>query len=111
MRIDATNTKSPEWRRFLFPCDCNDGTYLEVEWWEDEPTDEFPGYIDITPTMWGLSLWARVKGAVRLVFGQKYYGTGVVLDNDTINELVETINASKVRKGKENGEVQQADTN
>jgi len=109
MRIDATTPKCPDDRKFLFACDCSDtGCYVEVEWWHDEPHEDWPGFLFLTSTVRAYTIWERIKAIAKIIAGKRCYSNGVVLDDDTVNSLIETITEQRERKGKGNGEVQSA---
>lgn len=102
MRLDATDPKMPEWHKYLFPCDCHDSTYLEVEWWDD--FDGYPGYLNITPTFWAPTIRERIKTSIKVLFGKRHYLNGVLLEADTAARLIETVQeqqAALAVKGKE----------
>jgi len=94
VKIDATNPKSPQWQRYLFPCDASDYHHLHLEWW-DLGTDvdiDVNGYLLVTPTFWRPTLWGRIKGAVLVLLGREFnHADGVILDRDTAVAIRDTI--------------------
>jgi hypothetical protein len=111
MKLDATKSTLPDWHKHLFPCDCGESHFLELSWSED-PDDDFPGYLDVTQTIWSGGIWDRIKAAGKVLLGRRHYFGGVVLDEETTDHLIESLNeqreAAKKGKERENAEVQQA---
>ena len=108
MRIDATDPKWPEWVKYLFPCDGDESHYLYVSWWADERDPDWDGFLEVTGTYWSPNLWDRIKGAAKILSGQRHYGDGIVLTEETTDRLIETLEELKSQRGKTNGKVQPA---
>lgn len=87
--VDLTRSRRPHWRRFMFPCDCDDHHWLSVEWWDDG--DDWP-LLEIVPTLWATTVTERIKAAVKLLFGRRHHSCdGVLLDPATARDLIEIV--------------------
>jgi len=88
MRLDATDPACPEWRRYLFPCDCGDTTWLFFEWWQGD----YSSYLAVVPTTWAPTRRARLRAAVRVLLGRRVEnGDGVLLGHDDAERLRATL--------------------
>ncbi len=94
-RADVTRPSAPYWRKYLFPCDCDDHHWLLFSWWND---DDFPPYLEITNTIWAPTIRERIKTAVKVLIGRRHYHGGVILDDETASELLAAIEEARTRK-------------
>lgn len=84
MRIDATDPKDPEWKRFLFPCDCRESEYVHIGWWED---DDDPAYLEVIPAIWAPGWLERLKAIGRIIVGRPHYHGGILLNPEAVGQL------------------------
>lgn len=89
MRLDASSHDT--WKKFMFPCDCDDHHWLHVSWWADDD-EKWEGYLEVTPTLWPKpSLFSRIKAAVGTLLMRKQYFGGVILTKESTEELIEIL--------------------
>jgi hypothetical protein len=91
--FNVTNPKIPEWKKHLFPCEGDDHHWLMIEWWDDhEFQDEHP-ILEVTETYYADTIWGRIKGAAKVLFGRRHFFGGIILDAETVDRLVEIIHS------------------
>lgn len=111
MKIDATDPKCPDWKKFLFPCDANDNDFLSIQWWTEngvlDPNDPHP-FLEIIPSIWAGGWWDRIKAAGKILSGRPHYNGGIILTEDTVERLRETLDEIEIlrERGENHGKVE-----
>lgn len=94
MRLDRSEPVRPgvEWRRYLFTCAGHDDHFLYVEWWDNDPHDDWEGIVGVIPVAYCWTLWRRITTAARILAGrQSQTSPDVILDRETVTRLQETL--------------------
>lgn len=90
MKLD---TKYPEWKKHLFPCDCGAAEFLHISWWDDDKYDDgiMEGYLEVVPAIWAPGRWDRLKAIAKIIAGRPFYHGGIILNPETVVQLRETL--------------------
>lgn len=113
MKIDATDPKLPDWKKYLYPCDCSDNDFLHINWWTVDGHLEDDPFLEVIPAIWAADWWDRIKAIGRIIAGRPHWHGGIVLNPETVERLRETLNEIELlqereRRDKDDGEVEQA---
>lgn len=87
------NAYKNDWRKeSLFRCECGESHFISVTYYKDD--EKYPGYFSISSDdrcngHW----WVRLKAALHILFKRNHTWTEVILNEDTANQVIESLQA------------------
>lgn len=74
--------------RHIFPCDCGDFHYVEVDWDDVDPDWR---WLQLTEGLFAYPWKARIKAAWLILSGKHHHHSGVILDEANTKALLEVL--------------------